>query len=129
MIRIAKTVGTRRRPPLGSFFFAGRGFHPFPASVHRPANKSQAPNKKGGKNFRKQKKGIRNQATVVVKILTVACNEQIEDKSGFETVQMLLHSGIVNAQEFVGRGHHVDAIGLTLGAFPVHELVHWLVSR
>lgn len=36
---------------------------------------------------------------------------------------MLLHGGVVNAQELVGGGHHVDAIRLTLGTFPVHELV------
>ena len=48
---------------------------------------------------------------------------------GFETVQVLLHGGIVDAQEFVGGGHHVDAIGLALGAFPVHELIHRLISR
>lgn len=42
---------------------------------------------------------------------------------------MLLHGGVVDAQELVGGGHHVDAIGLTLGAFLVHELVHRLIGR
>lgn len=46
---------------------------------------------------------------------------------GFETVQMPLHGGIVDTQELVGRGHHVDAVGLALGAFPVHELVHRVI--
>ena len=36
---------------------------------------------------------------------------------GFETVQVLLHSGVVDAQELVGGGHHVDAVGLALSAF------------
>ena len=42
---------------------------------------------------------------------------------GFETVQMLLHGGAVNAQELVGGGHYVGAIRFVLGAFLVHELV------
>ena len=46
-----------------------------------------------------------------------------------ETVQILLHGGIVDAQELVGGGHHVDAIRLAFGALPVHELVHWLIGR
>ena len=48
---------------------------------------------------------------------------------GFETVQMLLHGGVVDSQELVGRGYHVDAIGLALSALPVHELVHRLIGR
>ena len=48
---------------------------------------------------------------------------------GFEAVQVLLHGSIVNAQELVGGGHHVDTVGLALGAFPVHELVHRLIGR
>ena len=47
---------------------------------------------------------------------------------GFETVQILLHGGVVDAQELVGRGHHVDTIRLALGTFPVHELVHRLMG-
>lgn len=47
----------------------------------------------------------------------------------FEIVQILLHSGIENAQGLIGRGHHVNTIGFALGAFLVHELVHWPVSR
>ncbi len=42
---------------------------------------------------------------------------------------MLLHGGVVDAQELVGRGYHVDAIGLALSALPVHELVHRLIGR
>ena len=37
---------------------------------------------------------------------------------------MLLHGGVVDAQELVGGGHHVDAVRLTLGTFLIHELVH-----
>lgn len=47
---------------------------------------------------------------------------------GFEAVQVLLHGSIVNAQELVGGGHHVDAIRFALSTFPVHELVHQLIS-
>lgn len=47
---------------------------------------------------------------------------------GFETVQILLHGGVVDAQELVGRGHYVDTIRLALGTFPVHELVHRLMG-
>lgn len=37
---------------------------------------------------------------------------------GFETIQILLHCGVVDAQEFVGGGHHVNVVGLPLSAFP-----------
>ena len=50
-------------------------------------------------------------------------------RSGFETVQVLLHSGVVDAQELVGGGHHVDAVGLALSAFLVHKLIHRLIGR
>ncbi len=49
-------------------------------------------------------------------------------RSGFETIQMLFHSGVVNAQEFVGGGHHVNTIGLSLSTFLIHELVHRLIG-
>jgi len=32
--------------------------------------------------------------------------------AGPETIQVLLRGGIVNAQEFVGGGYHVDPVGL-----------------
>ena len=48
---------------------------------------------------------------------------------GFETVQILLHGGVVDAQELVGRGHYVDTIRLALGTFPVHELVDRFIQR
>ena len=41
---------------------------------------------------------------------------------------MPLHGGVVDAQELVGGGHHVDAVRLALGAFPIHELVHRLIG-
>ena len=41
----------------------------------------------------------------------------------------MLHSGVVNAQEFVGGGHHVDEVRLFFGTFPIHELVHRLIGR
>ena len=46
----------------------------------------------------------------------------------FETVQVLLHGGVVDAQELVGGGHHVDAVRFALGALSVHELVDWLIG-
>ena len=49
-------------------------------------------------------------------------------RSGFETIQMLFHSGVVNAQEFVGGGHHVNTIGLSLSTFLIHKLVHRLIG-
>lgn len=44
-------------------------------------------------------------------------------------VKHLIYSGVINAQELVCGGSHVDFIELTLGAFPVKELVHRFVSR
>ena len=36
---------------------------------------------------------------------------------------MCLHRGIVDTQELIGGGHHVDAVRLALGTFLAHELV------
>ena len=44
-----------------------------------------------------------------------------------EILKALFHTSIVDAQELVGRGHHVDTIWLAFRAFLVHELVHRLV--
>ena len=46
-----------------------------------------------------------------------------------ECLKALLHAGVVNAQELVLRGSHVDEIRLTLGAFFIEELVHRLIRR
>ena len=47
----------------------------------------------------------------------------------FQRIQVGFHRSIVNAQELVGGGHHVDTVGLALRTFLVHELVdrliHW----
>ena len=47
----------------------------------------------------------------------------------FQRIQVGFHRSIVDAQELVGGGHHVDTVGLALRAFLVHELVdrliHW----
>lgn len=48
---------------------------------------------------------------------------------GFEAVQVLFHGGIVDAQELVGGGHHVNAVGFALGAFLTHKLGHRIISR
>ena len=37
--------------------------------------------------------------------------------------QIGFHCSIVDPQELVGGGHHVNAVGLAFGAFLVHELV------
>lgn len=42
--------------------------------------------------------------------------------------EALLNPGVVNAQELVLGGGHVDKIRLALGPFLVQELVHRLVS-
>ena len=46
-----------------------------------------------------------------------------------ECLKALFHAGVVNAQELVLRGGHVDKIRLTLAAFFIEELVHRLIRR
>ena len=46
-----------------------------------------------------------------------------------ECLKALFHTGIVDAQELVLRGCHVDKIRLALAAFLVEELVHRLIYR
>ena len=47
--------------------------------------------------------------------------------------QIFFYSAIIDAQELVGRGHHVDTVGLAFRALLVHELVdrliHWSVLQ
>lgn len=45
----------------------------------------------------------------------------------FQGGQILLHAGVIDAQELVGASCHVNQVGLTLGAFLVHELVHRII--
>ena len=47
----------------------------------------------------------------------------------FQRLQIGFYSGVVDSQKLVGRGHHVDAVGLALGAFLVHELVDRFIQR
>ena len=51
----------------------------------------------------------------------------------FQRIQVGFHRSIVNAQELVGGGHHVDTVGLAFRALLVHELVdrliHWSVLQ
>ena len=47
----------------------------------------------------------------------------------FQGLQIGFYSGVVDPQKLVGGSHHVDAVGLALGAFPVHELVDRLIQR
>ena len=46
-----------------------------------------------------------------------------------EYLKALFHAGVVNAQELVLRGGHVDKIRLTLVAFSIEELVHRIIRR
>ena len=46
-----------------------------------------------------------------------------------ECLKALFHTGIVDAQELVLRGCHVDKIRLALAAFLIEELVHRLIYR
>ena len=46
-----------------------------------------------------------------------------------ECLKAFFHTGVVNAQELVLRGCHVDKIRLALAAFLVEELVHRLIYR
>ena len=47
----------------------------------------------------------------------------------FQQLQIGFHGSIVDPQKLVCRSHHVDAVGLALGAFPVHELVDRFIQR
>ena len=47
---------------------------------------------------------------------------------GVSLKERLFHAGVVNTQELVLGGGHVDEIRLAFGPFLVQELVHWLVS-
>ena len=42
---------------------------------------------------------------------------------------MRLYGGVVATEELVGRSHHVDLIGFSLGTFLVHVLVDRLIER
>ncbi len=54
---------------------------------------------------------------------------RIRRKRVLQSSQILLHPAVVNTQEFVGPGGHVDQVGLALGTFLVHELVHRVILR
>ena len=47
----------------------------------------------------------------------------------YECLKVLFHTGIVDAQELVLRGCHVDKIRLVLRTFLIEELVHRLICR
>ena len=46
-----------------------------------------------------------------------------------ECLKALFHTGVIDAQELVLCGSHVDKIRLALAAFLIEELVHRLVRR
>ena len=46
----------------------------------------------------------------------------------FQRIQVGFHRSVVDAQELVGRSHHVDTVGFAFRAFLVHELVDRLVK-
>lgn len=69
------------------------------------------------------KKAAPNQAASHLKNETAASRYFMAKSGGvFQRLQIGFHSGVVDPQEFVGGGHHVDAVGLAFGAFLVHEL-------
>lgn len=88
-----------------------------------------SPKTKDGKFFQCREKGIKKQATASQNFWRWPRVNGFGVMSGFETIQILLHRGVINAQEFVGGSHYVDAIGFALGAFLVHELVHRFIGR
>ena len=78
--------------------------------------------------FLQSKKGMQNQATAMENFWHWP--QRREYRPGalrFETVEILLHGGIVNTEELVGGSHHVDSIGLSLGSLFIHKQVHRLV--
>ena len=44
-----------------------------------------------------------------------------------ECLKTLFHAGVVDAQELVLSGGHIDKVRLALGAFFIEELVHRLI--
>ena len=46
-----------------------------------------------------------------------------------ECLKTLFHAGVVDAQELVLSGGHIDKVRLALGAFFIEELVHRLICR
>ena len=75
-------------------------------------------------------KATPNQAALRLKFETAASQRYVARSGGmFQRLQIGLHGGVVDAQEFVCRSHHVDVVEFTLGAFPVHELVDRFIQR
>ena len=75
------------------------------------------------------KKAAPNQAASRLKLKRRPANAFMARSGGvFQRLQIGFYSGVVDPQKLVGGGHHVDAVGLTLGPFSVHELVDWLIQ-
>lgn len=51
------------------------------------------------------------------------------DSGVFQRIQVGFHGSVVDAQKFVGRSHHVNAIRLSFCTLFVHKLVHGLICR
>ena len=45
----------------------------------------------------------------------------------FQRIQVGFHRSVVDTQELICGGHHVDTVGFAFRAFLVHELVNWLI--
>ena len=76
------------------------------------------------------KKAVPNQAASHLENETAASQCCMVRSGGvFQQLQMGFHSRIVDPQKLVGGSHHVDAVGLTLGTLPVHELVDRFIQR
>ncbi len=49
--------------------------------------------------------------------------------SGFQRSQIRVHTSIVDAEELVSPGSHVDVVGLPLGSLLVHKSIDRIVRR
>ena len=47
----------------------------------------------------------------------------------FQSIEISLNCGVIDAQKLICGSHHVDPVGLALSSFFVHKLVHRLVER
>ena len=55
--------------------------------------------------------------------------KELLDTDSDECLKAFFHAGVVNAQELVLCGSHVDKIRLALAAFLIEKLVHRLIYR
>ena len=76
------------------------------------------------------KKATQIQAAVHLKMETAATRRYRAGESVVvQGIQVGFHRSVVDAQELIGGGHHVDSVRLAFGAFLVHKLVDWFIRR